>query len=37
MGYTNVKNGFQWHEHNIFGEWFYVEVESNDTIEIHNN
>jgi hypothetical protein len=24
MGYTNVKNRFQWHQHNIFGNWFYA-------------
>jgi hypothetical protein len=24
MNYTNVKNRFQWREHNNFGDWFYV-------------
>ncbi len=24
IGYTNVKNKFQWREHNTFGDWFYT-------------
>jgi hypothetical protein len=24
VGYKNVKSRFQWHEHNTYGDWFYV-------------